>query len=261
MEFKVETKSQINNSIYENYGEKWYTAYDDPVALLRAENRAKFPWILNKLRTFCDHKVAILDVGCGGGFLSNLLARQGYKVTGVDLSPESLKVARDHDHTRSVKYELADAYHLPYPDESFDAVTAMDFLEHVERPQDVINEFARVLRPQGLFFFHTFNRNPLSHLVVIKLLEWFIKNTPKNMHVIDLFIKPQELENYCDRAGMSILKMVGIRPKFSTIDWKMIRTGVVSKKMEFTLTKETILSYMGVAQKQDFKTAMPSLIT
>lgn len=240
---------QINNSFYEQYGERWYTAYDDPIALLRAENKAKFPWILNKLRTLSDHKGKILDVGCGGGFLSNELARQGYQVTGVDMSPESLKVAQAYDVTGTVKYEVADAFHLPYADSSFDALTAMDFLEHVENPDQVIKEFSRVLKPDGLFFFHTFNRNFLSWLLAIKCLEWFIKNTPKNMHVINLFITPEELKNYCSQAGMEVLSMVGLRPVLSTISWEMIRTGVVCKDMEFALTKGTKLSYMGVAKK------------
>lgn len=245
----METTSEINNAIYDHYGEKWYTAYDDPVALLRAENKAKFPWILNKLRELTHPGSKILDVGCGGGFLSNELARQGYLVTGVDISEDSLNVARKHDVTGSVRYETADAYHLPYPDNSFDAVTAMDFLEHVDRPDDVIKEFSRVLRPGGLFFFHTFNRNPLSHLVVIKLLEWFIKNTPKNMHVIKLFIRPDELKEYCRRAEMIVTSMTGIRPVVKSIDWKMIKTGVVSRNLKFTLTKSTLLSYMGLARK------------
>lgn len=246
----MERNLEIDNSIYDRYGERWYTAYDDPVALLRAENKAKFPWILNKLRTLCDHKGSILDVGCGGGFLSNELARQGYEVTGVDISPESLKVAQAHDVTGTVKYEVADAFKLPYEDQSFDAVTAMDFLEHVEHPDLVIKEFSRVLKPGGLFFFHTFNRNPFAYLIVIKLLEWFVKNTPKNMHVIRLFIRPKELCTYAEAAGMNVLSMVGIRPVLRSIDFKMIRTGIVSEKMEFTLTKGTLLSYMGVAQKE-----------
>jgi 2-polyprenyl-6-hydroxyphenyl methylase / 3-demethylubiquinone-9 3-methyltransferase len=250
MEHPMENNLEIDNSIYDKYGERWYSAYDDPVALLRAENKAKFPWILNKLRTLCDHDATILDVGCGGGFLSNELARQGYRVTGVDLSPESVKVAEAHDVTRTVKYEVADAFHLPYPDESFDALTAMDFLEHIDNPDVVIKEFARVLKPQGIFFFHTFNRNPLAWLVVIKLLEWFIVNTPKNMHIIRLFIKPKELEEYCSRVGLAVMGMVGIRPVFSSIDWQMVKTGVVSRNMKFKLTKGTMLSYMGLARKE-----------
>ncbi len=244
----METNRQIDNSIYEAYGDRWYTAYDDPVALLRAENRVKFPWILNKLRAAGPGNQRILDVGCGGGFLSNELARQGYSVTGADLSAESLRVARRYDTTGTVRYDVADAYQLPYPDQSFDVVTAMDFLEHVDDPARAIREFSRVLAPGGLFFFHTFNRNPLAHLVVIKLLEWFIKNTPKNMHVIDLFIKPEELRRYCAQAGMDVLALTGIRPKISTISWSMLRTGVVCPELEFSLTRNLLLSYMGVAR-------------
>jgi 2-polyprenyl-6-hydroxyphenyl methylase/3-demethylubiquinone-9 3-methyltransferase len=246
----MERPLKIDNSIYDKYGDRWYTAYDDPVAILRAENKAKFPWILNKLRTLCDHKGHILDVGCGGGFLSNELARQGYQVTGVDVSPESLRVAKAHDVTKTVKYEVADAFHLPYPDQSFDAVTAMDFLEHVDRPDLVIKEFSRVLKPGGLFFFHTFNRNPISWLIVIKLLEWFVKNTPKNMHVIKLFIRPGELKEYCKRAKLLVMATVGIRPVISSLDWNMVRTGIVSRDMRFKLIRGTLLSYMGVARKE-----------
>ena len=244
----MEADRQIDNSIYEAYGDRWYTAFDDPVALLRAENRVKFPWILKKLQAMGRDTRRILDVGCGGGFLSNELARHGHAVTGVDLSPESLRVAQRYDTTGTVRYDVANAYNLPYPDQSFDVVTAMDFLEHIEDPARAIREFSRVLAPGGLFFFHTFNRNPLAHLVVIKLLEWFIKNTAKNMHVIELFIKPKELHLYCAQAGMEIMALTGIRPKLSTISWNMLRTGVVCPELEFALTRNLLLSYMGVAK-------------
>lgn len=245
----MERALKVNNSFYGDLGERWYKAYDDPIALLRAENKAMFPWILNKIRQFCDHKSDILDVGCGAGFLSNQLARQGYKVTGVDIEEDVLEVAKKHDVTKQVNYRKADAYKLPFENASFDIVTAMDFLEHVNQPQKVIAEFSRVLKPGGLFFFHTFNRNWLAHIMAIKLLEWFVKNTPKNMHVINLFIKPEEIRSYCKDVSMEVMGMVGVMPKISTIDWKMIRTGVVSRKMEFTLTKSTRVSYLGVARK------------
>lgn len=240
---------EINNAIYEKYGEKWYTAFDDPIALLRAENKIKVPWILQYLKKHGDNHCRVLDVGCGGGFLSNELALSGLKVTGVDLSPESLKVARAYDQTKSVNYEVADAFHLPYPDESFDVLTAMDFLEHVENPALVIKEFSRVLRPGGFFFFHTFNRNFLSWLIIIKLVEWFIQNTPKNMHVIRLFIKPQELKTYCKEAGMEVKGLMGLRPVISTINLSMIKTGVVSPDLRFCLTENLLLSFLGVARK------------
>ena len=125
----------------------------------------------------------------------------------------------------------------------------MDFLEHVERPADVIKEFSRVLKPGGLFIFHTFNRNPLAHLVIIKVVEWVVKNTPKHMHVIDLFIKPQELRNYCELAQLEPRDMVGIKPVFSSIPLSNIFTGIVPKSLKFELTKSLLLSYMGYAVK------------
>jgi 2-polyprenyl-6-hydroxyphenyl methylase/3-demethylubiquinone-9 3-methyltransferase len=172
------------------------------------------------------------------------------QITGVDLSEESLKVAARHDSTKSVHYQTADAYHLPFADQSFDVITAMDFLEHVERPHEVILEFSRVLKPNGLFIFHTFNRNLVSYFVIIKAVEWIVKNTPKNLHVLPLFIKPAELKNYCVKASMTPQEMVGIKPVFSTIPLKNIFTGIVPKGLKFELTQSLMLSYMGYAQKK-----------
>lgn len=236
---------KINNAIYEDYGDRWYTAYDDPIALLRAENEAKFPWILERI----SQKGTLLDVGCGAGFLTNRMAKEGFQVTGVDLSQESLNVAERYDTTKTAKYLKADACHLPFPDESFDVVTTLDFLEHVPNPADVVKECARVLKPGGVFFYHTFNRNPLSHLVVIKLVEWLVKNTPPHMHLIELFIKPRELVAYCENVGLKNQELIGLRPKFSTIPLQNILSGIVPQSLQFTTTKNLWLSYMGVAKK------------
>ncbi len=239
----METK--INNAIYEDYGDRWYTAYDDPIALLRAENEAKFPWILERIK----NKGTLLDVGCGAGFLTNRMAQEGFQVTGVDLSPESLKVATRYDTTHTVNYVTADACHLPFPDASFEVVTTLDFLEHVPNPADVVKECARVLKPGGLFFYHTFNRNPLSHLVVIKLVEKLVKNTPPHMHVIELFIKPSELVKFCENVGLENVEQIGLRPKFRTIPLQNVLSGIVPAGLKFTTTKNLWLSYMGVATK------------
>lgn len=241
----------VNNSIYETYGERWYTADDDPVALLRAESKAKTPWVLSHIEKYFPNlkTTQVLDVGCGGGFLSNAMAQHGFNVTGVDLSEESIKVAALYDQTKSVRYLAADAYRLPFSNQSFDAVTAMDFLEHVDDPQRVILEISRVLKPGGVFIFHTFNRNLLAHLVIIKFVEWFVKNTPDHMHVINLFIKPAELKNYCKGASMEVKAMTGIKPVFSSIGFKSLLSGVVSKTLRFELTSNLLLSYMGLAIK------------
>ncbi len=244
--------NSVNNKIYDNYGNRWYEADDDPIALLRAESKTKTPWVLEKIKSRfpLDKKTHVLDIGCGAGFLSNPLAKAGLNVTGIDLSEESLKVAKDFDETNSIDYLAADAYKLPFPDQSFEVVTAMDFLEHVEDPKKVIEEVSRVLKPRGLFVFHTFNRNLLSYLIIIKFVEWFVKNTPKNLHVLRLFIKPQEVANFCDEFSMKVVEMSGIRPVFSSIPIQSLISGIVPKTLRFKLTKSLSLSYIGYAEKR-----------
>ncbi len=242
--------AEINNECYETLGERWYEAWDDPIALLRAESKLKHPWIIERIsKHFKFGPVDILDVGCGAGFLTNELAGYGHKVTGIDLSGDSLRVARNHDHTHTVDYREADAFALPFHENSFDVVTCMDFLEHVHSPGLCIQEISRVLKPGGLFFFHTFNRNLVSWVLVIKGVEWLVKNTPKNMHVIELFIKPAELERYCHQAGMETEEWTGIRPVFSSIPIKNLFTRIVPPGLKFVLTDSLGLSYMGYAIK------------
>lgn len=249
----METKSEINNEIYNILGERWYIAYDNPVALLRQESKIKIPWVLNKIEKqhSKNQHLKILDVGCGAGFLSNRLAQESFEVHGIDLSEESLHVAQKYDSTEKVHYQKADAYNLPYLEDDFDIVLAMDFLEHVENPEQVVKEISRVLKPGGMFFFHTFNRNFLAYVVIIKLVELLVKNTPKNMHVAELFIKPSELSQFCQNHQMKIEDMIGIRPVLSSITFKSLLTGHVPVDFSFTLTKSLMLSYMGYAFKAD----------
>jgi 2-polyprenyl-6-hydroxyphenyl methylase/3-demethylubiquinone-9 3-methyltransferase len=246
----------VNNEFYEELGERWYTAQDDPVALLRAESKLKLPWVLQVLGTGTKGPMRLLDIGCGAGFLTNGIARvwknsglEG-EIFGVDLSEESMNVARARDTTRSVRYLKMSAEALDFEDQSFDAVFAMDFLEHVEKPERVIREVARLLKPGGKFFFHTFNRNCLSTLVVIKGVEWFVKNTPDEMHVSHLFIKPAELEKYCQESGLRVVEMRGVAPRF--FSWaflKLLITRTVSDRFEFVFTKSTLISYSGYATR------------
>lgn len=238
-------KNEVDNTIYDAYGDQWYTAVDDPIALLRAENKVKSPWVLSRIK---DSSM-ILDVGCGAGFLTNELALAGHKVTGVDLSESSLNVAALHDKTKTVTYKVANAYELPFSDASFDVLCAMDFLEHVEDPSRAIKEFSRVLKPGGKFFYHTFNRNFIAWFVIIKLVEWLIPKTPKNMHVLRLFIKPRELKLYCQLANLQTQEQIGIKPVFSSIPISKIFSGKVPPEMRFELTSSLLTSFMGVAVK------------
>lgn len=245
----------VDNNIYDHYGERWYTANDDPVALLRAENKTKTKWILEKLKNYPPTQHKVLDVGCGAGFLANALAGKGYSVTGVDLSEPSLGIARKHDATGKVEYINANALSLPFEDGTFSVITCLDFLEHVPNPEEVIRECARVLKPGGVFFFHTFNRNLLSRVFVLKGVEWVVKNTPKHLHLYDWFIKPKELEKYCERVDLSCLEWTGLRPRFSKAFFQLLRSGVVPTEFEFVTTSSLALSYLGVAEKNKWLSA------
>ena len=242
---------KVNNHIYNSLGERWYTAYDDPVALLRAESELRNPWVLEKIAgQFRDSSIRILDVGCGAGFLSNALAKKYDSVIGVDLSEESLSVAHAYDSTKKARYMNANALSLPFDDGSFEVACAMDFLEHVEDPNAVIREISRVLKPGGIFFFHTFNRNWISKLVAIHCVEWFIKNTPEHLHVYSYFIKPSELSAYCKNSGLHPQEWRGVKPSlFSLHTLKTLFTGVLSKQFSFSFSRSLLVGYCGVAVK------------
>ena len=240
----------INNAFYEELNESWYSAYDHPIALLRAENAVRNPWIAEEIKSHFQRSINLLDVGCGAGLLANALAKKGHHVTGIDLSERSLEIGKTHDSTSQVRYLKADAYALPFAESSFEVVCAMDILEHVDNPQLLINEASRVLKPGGLFFFHTFNRNLLSYITIIKGVEWFVKNTPKNMHVYPLFIKPKELRMMCESVSLQVERVVGLRPCLSTPFVRMLFQRRVPEDFSFCFSKSLVTGYCGIAQKK-----------
>lgn len=245
----MERKKQgINNSFYNELGEEWYTSHCHPVALLRAENAVRTPWISEIVKEHAP-RGQLLDIGCGAGLFSNPIAEMGLSVTGIDLSEPSLEIAKKYDRTKNVRYLRAPAEKLPFENASFDCVTALDLLEHVELPEAVVREAARVLKKDGLFFFHTFNRNFLSYLMVIKGVEWSVKGTPADMHLYRLFIKPRELEAMCDRAEMKVQEICGLRPAFSLPFFQMLLTRKVPQDFRFEFTRSLKTGYVGYARK------------
>jgi 2-polyprenyl-6-hydroxyphenyl methylase/3-demethylubiquinone-9 3-methyltransferase len=251
----------VNNAIYESLDERWYEAQDDPVALLRAESACRIPWIAQEIAVQRGGRPArVLDIGCGAGFLSNALALHGHAVTGIDASERSLVVATRHDATRTVQYTVGDALYLPFPDASFDVACAMDFLEHVEEPHAVVAEAARVLAPGGLFFFHTFNRNLWAWLVVIKGVEWFVKNVPRDLHVLRLFLKPEEVRAMCEGNRLKVREIRGLQPTIPSGPLvRLLISGRVPPNFQFRFTKSTAIAYAGVAAKE--RVAFPESVS
>lgn len=239
----------INNAFYEDLQEGWYEEKNHPVALLRAENLIRNPWIAAEIQKRFNKPISVLDIGCGAGLLTNYLSLQGHVVSGIDLSQKSLEIAAKKDITKKVQYQKADAYHLPFENQSFDCVCAMDVLEHVENPKKLIAEASRVLKNQGVFFFHTFNRNILSYLLIIKGVDLFVNNAPKNMHVYPLFIKPQELADFCLEENLLVDTFKGLRPKFNKALWRMVMKGNITDDFSFCFSNNLSTGYCGIATK------------
>jgi 2-polyprenyl-6-hydroxyphenyl methylase/3-demethylubiquinone-9 3-methyltransferase len=150
----------------------------------------------------------VLDVGCGGGILSDSMARRGAQVTGIDLSTKALRVAQLHAleaGTPNVSYReiSAEALAADMPGQ-FDVVTCMEMLEHVPDPSSVVRACATLVKPGGWVFFSTINRNPKSFLFAIIGAEYVLQMLPKGTHEYAKMIRPSELAAYCREAGLAL---------------------------------------------------------
>jgi 2-polyprenyl-6-hydroxyphenyl methylase / 3-demethylubiquinone-9 3-methyltransferase len=147
----------------------------------------------------------IVDVGCGGGILTEAMSHKGASVKGIDLADKALKVARLHSLESGVKvdYEEISAEDLAEREPgTFDVVTCMEMLEHVPDPAQTIRACARLVKPGGTVFFSTLNRNPKSYLFAIIGAEYILKLLPKGTHDWARFIKPSELSRMVRDAGL-----------------------------------------------------------
>lgn len=156
---------------------------------------------------------AVLDVGCGGGILSEGMASVGANVTGIDLSEKALGVARLHlfESGQSVDYRLvsAEAFADEQP-QQFDVVTCMEMLEHVPNPASTIAACAKLVKPGGHVFFSTLNRNLKSYVFAIVGAEYILKLLPRGTHEYAKFIKPSELSRFCRDAGLNPQELIGM---------------------------------------------------
>ncbi|AKH19761.1 bifunctional 2-polyprenyl-6-hydroxyphenol methylase/3-demethylubiquinol 3-O-methyltransferase UbiG [Sedimenticola thiotaurini] len=155
----------------------------------------------------------VLDVGCGGGILSESMARQGATVTGIDMGEAPLQVARLHllESGLEVDYQRIPVEQLAEQQPgTFDVVTCMEMLEHVPDPASVIEACARLAKPGGRIFFSTLNRNPKSYLFAIVGAEYLLRLLPKGTHDFSKFIKPSELDGWIRRAELQTTDMIGL---------------------------------------------------
>lgn len=155
----------------------------------------------------------VLDVGCGGGILSESMAVRGAMVTGIDLGEKALAVARLHqlESGAKVDYRLISAEQMAIEQpENFDVVTCLEMLEHVPEPKSVVQACASLVKPGGQVFFSTLNRNPKSYLFAVIGAEYVLNMLPKGTHDYQKFIKPSELSRWCRETGLQVEEIIGM---------------------------------------------------
>lgn len=195
----------------------------------------------------------VLDVGCGGGFTCEYLARRGVTVSGIDQSQKCIEAAQQHckHEELDINYRAGIAEKLPYADHSFDAVICVDVLEHVQNPAQVISEVSRVLKPGGLFLFDTINRTFKSRLTMIWLMENILGEINRGVHDWDKFIKPEELfdllkqNSFCDVEfkGFDIFGGALRLDFLSYLHYKR------TKMIKVTINDDVSINYIGKATK------------
>jgi 2-polyprenyl-6-hydroxyphenyl methylase/3-demethylubiquinone-9 3-methyltransferase len=151
----------------------------------------------------------VLDVGCGGGLLCEAFARAGAKVTGIDLAPGMIEVARLHaaEQGLDITYNVVSAEEITG---GFDVVTCMEMLEHVPDPERMTATLAKLVRPGGAVFVSTINRNLKSFLLAIVAAEYLLNLIPRGTHEYDRLIRPSQLDRWARAAGLSLRELAGL---------------------------------------------------
>jgi 2-polyprenyl-6-hydroxyphenyl methylase/3-demethylubiquinone-9 3-methyltransferase len=189
---------------------RWWDP-DSEFKPLHAINPLRLDWIRQITGGLAGKRV--LDVGCGGGILSESMAVDGADVTGIDLAEKSLKVARLHGLESGVQVEyraVAVEQLAAEQPASYDIVTCMEMLEHVPDPGSVVRACATLVKPDGWVFFSTLNRNPKSFLYAIVGAEYVLRLLPRGTHSYENFIKPSELATSARAAGLEPVQMSGM---------------------------------------------------
>ncbi|HET6211668.1 MAG TPA: bifunctional 2-polyprenyl-6-hydroxyphenol methylase/3-demethylubiquinol 3-O-methyltransferase UbiG [Micromonosporaceae bacterium] len=246
-------RTPIDNAYYDAVGDAWWDERG-PFSALHEMNPVRIGYfdraMTGRLGVAERRDVCVLDVGCGGGLVSEGLSRLGYRVRGVDLNPGAVAAASRHavGAGLTVHYTVGSAYQLPERDGAMDAVVASDVFEHLHDLDAAIAEIARVLRPGGVLAFDTINRTGRSYLVMILLAEWLLRVNHRGTHNWRLFIRPAELASVLERHGLSLVEYTGLAPARAVP--AAIAGYLRSRRLSgYKLTSDDSASYIGYAVK------------
>ena len=244
IESKISDNQLMNTTInadaaeiakFSDLAHRWWDA-DGEFRPLHQINPLRLAWI----QGLCPLAgLNVLDVGCGGGILTDSLARSGATATGIDLSTKALRIAQLHAldvQTQNVQFReiSAEAMAQEQPGQ-FDVVTCMEMLEHVPDPASVVQACAMLTKPGGWVFFSTLNRNPKSFLLAIVGAEYVLNMLPRGTHEYAKFIRPSELASFCRDAGLTVSHSRGL--SFNPLTQR------------YWLNNDTSVSYLVGAQK------------
>ncbi|TID21092.1 3-demethylubiquinone-9 3-methyltransferase [Avibacterium paragallinarum] len=198
---------------FEKMAKTWWDPEGDFKPIHRL-NPVRLAYICQQAQGLFGKKV--LDVGCGGGILSEAMAKQGATVTGIDMTTAPLEVAKLHSQEQGLRIDYQQTTvenflekHTVLGEEKFDVITCMEMLEHVPDPNSIIQSCKALLKPDGVLFFSTINRTLKAWALVIVGAEYVLKMLPKGTHNYEKFIKPAELLAWTDNAELECVDMVG----------------------------------------------------
>ena len=194
---------------FENLASRWWDQNSE-FKPLHEINPIRVSYI-SKVKNLAEKKV--LDIGCGGGILAESLAHHGAIVTAIDLASASLAVAKLHnlESKLDIDYRQISAEDLAKKEpQTYDVITCLEMLEHVPKPASIVKSCFDLIKPGGLVFFSTINRNPKSYLFAILGAEYILNLLPKGTHEYVKFIRPSELATWCRESKLELQEQIGM---------------------------------------------------
>lgn len=178
-----------------------------PLRTLHDINEARLEFILGQTRL---NGIRVMDVGCGGGILSEAMARAGALVTGIDAENDAITVARNHANEQHISIDYFCTAIEEFESKKFHVVTCMEMLEHVQNPALVLEHCKRLLKPKGMLFLSTINRTLKAYASAVIAAEYLLNILPKQTHDYNKFIKPSELVGMARAFNLELIEMKGM---------------------------------------------------